>query len=136
MITRGIKHFASLAILCGLTAPSFLCMGQTSPAKVTDKFKPIEDQRAELPTTQRNADQTFELDFDERRFSETDFEASTALDTNGDSRGVRVRIGVSLTAGSIDVLLRGVRGRVRFRGSLDRIFEVIGKPAASSPEVR
>lgn len=89
----------------------------------------------ELVTPQQDSDQTFELNFAERRFSQTDFEASTDVDTNGGPDGVNVRIGVSLTAGRIDVLLRNVRGSVRFRGNLNRIFEVLGKRPVSSPEV-
>src|SRR5687767_6346865 len=66
-----------------------------------------------------SADETFILDIDERRFVKENFEVGTAVDTGPGSSQVSVRIGVSLTAGRIEVLLRNVQGNVRFRGGLD-----------------
>jgi len=133
MVTRGIKHFVGVVLLSFVNVAA-VCLGQAPPTTNTDKSKQIAAKPVELATMQQAPDQTFELNFDERRFSQAGFEASTDVGTNG-SHGLNVRVGVSLTAGRIDGLLRNVRGSVRFRGSLDRIFEVLGKRPGSSPEV-
>lgn len=135
MGTRGIKHVVSVALITFVSVPA-VCFGQGPSATNADKSKTIAAKPVELATVQQDPDQMFELNFDERRFSQADFEASTDVETNGGSRGLNVRVGVSLTAGRIDVLLRNVRGSVRFRGSLDRIFEILGKrPESSAPKV-
>lgn len=95
-------------------------VGQTT--QVQPKGEP-----AKTPTTEpsrSNIDETFDLNIDLRRFTRENFEASTAVSTDGDQR-VNVQVGVGLAAGRIEVLLRNVQGKVRFRGSLDRLFEVI-----------
>ena len=133
MVTRGLKHFFRFALLYSfLIIPTLSCLGQTPSTQVADKSKTSVNKTAESPAQLQDSDQSFELNFDERRYSQADFEAST--DVESASHGLNVRIGVSLTAGRIELLMRNVRGRVRFRGSLDRIFEVIGKPSAASPE--
>ena len=72
------------------------------------------------------ADELFVLDIKERRISEKNFVAATAVAIGGDDgTGVSVRAGVSLQAGSIEVLLRNVSGTVRFRGSLQRILDLV-----------
>ena len=72
------------------------------------------------------ADELFVLNIKERRISERDFEASTAVAIGGDEKkGVSVQAGVSLQAQSIEVLLRNVSGSVRFRASLQRLLDVV-----------
>jgi hypothetical protein len=137
MRTRGTKHFAGLAFLCLIVSASHhLVFGQNPLDKSVQKSKPIAEKPIESSLPSTDANETFELNIDERSFTKTNFEASTAVDTGGGARGVNVRIGVSLTAGRIDVLLRNVRGNIRFRGTLDRILEVIGKGPNATPEVR
>lgn len=80
-----------------------------------------------------NADETFELNISERRFTREDFEASTAVGTEGD-QGLNLQIGVGLTAGRIDVLLRNVQGRVRFHGTINRIMQILSNRRPISPE--
>lgn len=93
----------------------------------------------EIPdrSSRTNADETFELNIDERRFTRENFEASTSVSTEGDA-GLNLQIGVALAAGRIEVLLRNVRGNVHFHGTLDRILEVIGNrravPSGRSPK--
>jgi hypothetical protein len=71
-----------------------------------------------------NADETFELNISERRITERDFSASTSVEAGEESaRGLRLRVGVEVGASRIDVLLRNVHGRVRFRATLDRVLE-------------
>ena len=88
-------------------------------------------RRVQPPTfkatkAQANADENFELNIAERRITERDFFASTALEAGEESaRGLYLRVGVAVGASEIDVLLRNVRGRVRFRGSLDALRRVL-----------
>ena len=83
-----------------------------------------------------SADETFILDIDERRFVKENFEVGTAVDTGSGSSQVNVRIGVSLTADRIEVLLRNVKGNVRFRAGLERILQILERRATPSPDVR
>lgn len=82
-----------------------------------------------------SADETFDLDIAERRITEESFAASTAVELGGEGRrGVSVRVGVAVGAERIDVLLRNVRGRVRFRASLEELTRRLGlAPNAHRP---
>lgn len=71
-----------------------------------------------------SADETFDLNITERRITERDFAASTSVEAGEETaRGLTLRIGVAVGADEINVLLRNVRGRVRFRASLERVLE-------------
>jgi hypothetical protein len=73
-----------------------------------------------------NVDENFELNITERRITERDFFASTAIETETDAaRGLSLRVGVAVGASEIDVLLRNVRGSVRFRASLGALHRVL-----------
>lgn len=75
-------------------------------------------------TNRTNADETFDLNITERRINEHDFEASTSVEAGEETaRGLLLRVGVAVRADEINVLLRNVRGRVRFRASLERVLE-------------
>lgn len=70
----------------------------------------------------QTVNEDFELNITQDRITETNFERSTAVQLNDQSRGnLTVRIGVGATAQRIDVILRGIYGRVRFRASLEQI---------------
>ena len=74
-------------------------------------------------------DETYDLDIAERVIEQQAFEAGHELRI--DERGFRMDAGVRLFAGSIHVLLRNVKGRVRFRadfGPLDTVLR--GRAAA------
>ena len=94
----------------------------TAPAE-----RPVQPQqpKATPDSTERTqADETFELNIAERRITERDFAASTSVEAGEESaRGLRLRVGVEVGASSIDVLLRNVRGSVRFRATLERVLE-------------
>jgi hypothetical protein len=76
------------------------------------------------PGNRTSADETFELNITERRITERNFEASTSVETGeGSPHGLMLRVGVAVRADEINVLLRNVRGRVRFRASLERVLE-------------
>ncbi len=71
-----------------------------------------------------SADENIELNIAERRITRRDYQASTSVEAGEETaRGLRLRVGVALSADEINVLLRNVRGRVRFRASLDRVLE-------------
>lgn len=75
-------------------------------------------------TNRTSADETFELNITERRITEHDFAASTSVEAGEETaRGLMLRVGVSIGADEINVLLRNVRGQVRFRASLERLLE-------------
>jgi hypothetical protein len=82
--------------------------------------------------TSSSADEDFELNIDQRRINEGDFHAETAVSTEG-ARGLQLNVGVALSASDIDVLLRNVRGRVRFRASLDPVLRLLDARREASP---
>ena len=89
------------------------------------------------PASGPTADEDFELNIDSRRIHERDFQAETAV-AAGAERGLRLKVGVALGASEIDVLLTGVRGRVRFRGNLAPVLRLLDArrveaPAAGTP---
>ena len=71
-----------------------------------------------------DADESFNLDITERRITENDFFASTSVGF-GEANHVSLHIGVELGARRIDVLMRNVQGTVRFRGSVQKILDLI-----------
>lgn len=84
-----------------------------------------------------DANEDFELNIAERRITEPGFFASTAV--NVSAGALRLGVGVALGAERIDVLLRNVSGRVRFRGSLDalrRVLDAHGATPAADPARR
>jgi hypothetical protein len=122
-----MKILSRLLLISSMLGASALCaMCQT--VNVQDR-KAIPASESASRTT---ADETFDLNIDERRFTRENFEASTSVSTDGDA-GLNLRVGVALAASRIDALLRNVRGRVRFHGTLDRVLERIGNRRAQSP---
>lgn len=95
------------------------------------------DQASSAPQSEArtSADETFELNIAERHIIERGFNASTSVEAGEESaRGLRLRVGVGVGADSIDVLLQGVRGRVRFRATLAPLLDRINaRRAGSSP---
>ena len=80
------------------------------------------------------ADETFTLNIAERRITEQDFAASTSVGFDRrDANGVSMQIGVALRAQRIDVTLRNVTGTVRFRGSVQRILDLINSRPSRPP---
>ena len=62
-----------------------------------------------------------ELDIAERRITAGPYEVSKALVLSPADGKLRVHVGATLSAGYIDVLLRHVKGRYRFRANLDAL---------------
>jgi hypothetical protein len=90
---------------------------------------PAPAQEPETPEARAlTADEDFELNIADRRITEENFEASTALEIRtgqSEEQGLAVRVGALIAARRIDVQLRNVRGRVRFVASLEEVQEVI-----------
>ena len=79
-----------------------------------------------------SADEEFDLNIDLRRINEGDFHAETSVSTDG-ARGLRLNVGVALRASDIEVLLRNVRGHVRFRASLDPVLRLLDARRDAAP---
>lgn len=85
-------------------------------------------QEAAAATSFLTADEDFELNIADRRITEEDFAASTAVEIRtgqSEEQGLTVRVGARVGARRIDVRLRNVRGHVRFVASLEEVQEVI-----------
>jgi hypothetical protein len=113
---RKLLRLAHLLFLVGCAA--VFAAAQTNE----DKNKQTSDTAQS--TNRTTADETFELNIAERRITERDFAASTSVEAGEETaRGLSLRVGVAVGADEINVLLRNVRGRVRFRASLERLLE-------------
>ena len=97
-------------------------VGTPAPPATSNAPSASTAQSGSEPRT--SVDETFDLNITERRIVERSFQASTAVEAGDENtNGVNLRIGVGVGAEEIDVLLRNVRGHVRFRGTLSRILE-------------
>lgn len=121
-----------IAVVCLIALAAHVCArAQAAP---TPPAPAAAAQGADAPRA--SADESFELNITERRITEEHFAASTAVELGGEGRqGVRLRVGVGVGAERIDVLLRNVRGSVRFRASLEELTRRLGaqRPAPPSP---
>lgn len=130
-----------LHTLCACIALTFaattLVMGQGESAgkSATPTSNAAQQESTSVPTQARtSADETFELNIAEKRITQNGFEASTSVEAGEESaRGLRLRVGVAVGAGEINVLLRNVRGQVRFRATLERVLERINARRTAGP---
>ncbi len=110
---RSVSGFFCIAILIAMFAPSVFTQTKT-------------DTTVSPQTNQATADENFQLNITEERITETNFARSTDVRLANDNRGgLLLQIGVGVRGEKIDVLLRGIFGNVRFRGSLDAIKQRI-----------
>jgi hypothetical protein len=81
-----------------------------------------------------SANENFELNIAERRITERGFAASTTVELGEETaRGLLLRVGVAVGADEIDLLLRNVRGSVRFRATLERVLQRLNaRPAPAA----
>jgi hypothetical protein len=86
-------------------------------------------QNQTAPTTA--ADEDFELNINDSRTTETNYKRSTNVEIN--EANVSVGVGASVQAQRIDLFLRGVTGRVRFRASLEAIRRRIEQANQTRP---
>lgn len=113
----ALNRFAvGLLMLCCTT---ILVKAQTKTATPAPTAQTV--SQVTTPLTESTVDETFELKIDERRYIQESFNAATAVAINPDEAKVRLQVGVSVTTGRINLVLRNVHGLVRFRGSLDRL---------------
>ena len=137
---RRAGAFASSALVAAfmLAACACACVAQSRVGE--DLPAATSPQRAAAAggvNAAGDVDEDFELNIAERRITEQSFFASTAV--NVSAGALRLGVGVALGAGRIDVLLRNVSGRVRFRGSLDalrRVLDAHGATPAADPARR
>lgn len=125
------RLFQPLFIAAFIICVASLCAAQGSASQPL-AAKDTTDKSAQ--EVRSSADETFELNITERRITERNFTASTAIEAGEESaRGLRLRIGVGVGAEQIDVLLRNVHGQVRFRGTLDRVLDLLNTRRAQGP---
>ncbi|HEX8147441.1 MAG TPA: hypothetical protein VF591_09700 [Pyrinomonadaceae bacterium] len=114
LLSAAAARLSRLVVVCFVVAAaSSVSFAQTQAG----------DERAAAPA-RSTADEEFDLNIERRRISEKDFHAETAVETDG-ARGLRLGVGVALRASNIEVLLLGVRGHVRFRGSLAPVLRLL-----------
>ena len=129
LLSHAARSVLQVILVCiVLAAAQGLAAAQTRPADAGATPSP--------PSARTDADEEFELNIDERRISEKDFHAATAVETDG-VRGLQLGVGVALSAKSIEVLLSNVRGHVRFRASLAPVLRLLeahrAAPARTPP---
>jgi hypothetical protein len=117
-----LSRLSLIIVLFAATAS--LAAAQTDDSRNNETSNVSTATTAAQSTNRTNADETFELNIAERRITERDFEASTSVEAGEETaRGLLLRVGVAVRADEINILLRNVRGRVRFRASLERVLE-------------
>jgi hypothetical protein len=80
-------------------------------------------------------DESFDLDIAEKRISRPDFHASTALKIEPTDGSVRIHAGASVTARSVEIVLRNVRGSVRFHSDMGRLENVLRPAPPAGPAI-
>ncbi|MBA2733130.1 MAG: hypothetical protein H0U54_09610 [Acidobacteria bacterium] len=117
---RKLIHVACAFVI--LIASSVIALSQTREAAKTEVTTTV--QSASEAQTRTSANETFDLSIAERRITERDFAASTSVEIGEETaRGLSLRVGVAVGADQINVLLRNVRGSVRFRATLERVLQ-------------
>lgn len=81
---------------------------------------------AQTVENQTKVNENFELNIVQERITETNFTRSTDVRlSNENESGVKLEVGVGVQAEQINILLRGIFGRVNFRASLESIRQRI-----------
>ena len=115
------QNLSIVTLIFTLTASALMASAQTGGSQSNSGATP---QSTAEPLSRTSADESFDLNITERRITERDFAASTTVEAGEETaRGLRLRVGVEVGADAISVLLRNVRGHVRFRATLDRVIE-------------
>jgi hypothetical protein len=111
-----------VSMLAIIASAAVCCAGQ-------QRLPPTPD-----PVQRVSVDETFDLNIVERRITENDFFAATSVGFDSRAgKNVSMNVGVEVRAGKIDVLMRNVTGTVRFRGSIQRILDLINSRPAPPP---
>jgi hypothetical protein len=79
--------------------------------------------------------ETFNLDIAEKRITENGFHASKALEVWPGEGGIHIQAGASISARTIELVLRNVRGTVHFHADTSRLqgTRPIPNPTPSTP---
>ena len=118
-MTRTLSRAALVSIIIG-TSFVLASSQTTGSARASSTPQATADSQ-----TRTIADETFELNIPERRITEREFSASTTVEVGEETApGLFLRVGVAVGADEINVLLRNVRGSVRFRATLQRVLEL------------
>lgn len=128
------KLFHLICAFVIIIASSAIALSQTSGGAKTEA--PIAQATVSSETQNRtSANENFELNIAERRITEHGFAASTTVELGEETaRGLLLRVGVAVGADEINVLLKNVRGSVRFRATLGRVLERLNaRPAPGTP---
>ncbi|HEV2706619.1 MAG TPA: hypothetical protein VGV59_11885 [Pyrinomonadaceae bacterium] len=125
-MTRKLIRLACACLLASVCALS---------ADAQEERPDVNAQAREATTRQSassaEADENFDLDIGERRITEENYQASLSVALGAEAgRGLDLRVGVAVGAASIDVLLRNVRGRVRFRATLGQVLRLLNERRA------
>lgn len=115
----------ALMILSVCVSAAIISCGQ-------DRTPPVIEKTESLRT---RVDETVLLNIADRHINEQNFEASTSVGfATADRNNVRLQVGVALRAQTIDVSLHNITGTVRFRGSVQRVLDLVnGHAKAPSP---
>ncbi|HUQ31349.1 MAG TPA: hypothetical protein VM095_04475 [Pyrinomonadaceae bacterium] len=117
------RNFSRFALVLIIIAASYVPGSSQTSGNLNSEARaapPIVSETGNRTT----ANETFELNITERRITERDFAASTTVEVGEETaRGLLLRVGVSVGADEINVLLRNVRGRVSFRATLERVLQ-------------
>lgn len=135
MMNRVMRRSVAAAFICAALSVAVAAQQQQQPGAPVELPRSVAPILAPAANTQPNVVENFELNIAERRITERDFFASTAIEAGeASAHGLSLRIGVAVGASEIDLLLRNVQGRVRFRGSLEALRRVLDarRPAAGA----
>ena len=135
-----LKLFRLTGVCLILAAALVSAATAQTEANNADRRTRVPEASGTAAQTRTTADENFELNIGERRITEGDYEASVSVAVGEESaHGLNLRVGVAVGASQIDVLLRNVRGRVRFRATLEQILRRLdgrrtpGAPDTSAP---
>jgi hypothetical protein len=111
-----------VSMLAIIAAAAVSCASQQKPPPPAD------------PVPRVAADETFDLNILERRITEKDFVAATSVGFDRrEGKSLSMNVGVQVRADKINVLMRNVTGTVRFRGSIQRILDLVNSRPARPP---
>jgi hypothetical protein len=116
---KSIAFSRVLFFVCVLFAASLIFSGD---ARGQNQTAPTNDA----------ANEDFELNIGESRTTESNYKRSTNVEIN--QANVSVGVGATVQAQKIDLFLRGVTGRVRFRASLEAIRQRIEQTNQTRPQ--
>ncbi|HEX8369943.1 MAG TPA: hypothetical protein VF604_15460 [Pyrinomonadaceae bacterium] len=117
---KSIALLRVLFFVCALVAASLI-------------FSAAARGQSQTPTpTTETTDEDFELNIDDSRTTESNYKRSTGVEIS--EANVSIGVGATVSAQKIDLLLRGVTGRVRFRASLETIRRRIAQANRNRPQ--